>query len=327
MKVSVYSRSLIYAILLNFCFLILLKMAYSDVDLFTDSRIYIISALMIAITYLVLILMYKKVYSEVAKDAYRKSNQRFQEKSLEEARNKNVQLTLLKDQEKYRREFLGNVSHELKTPLFTIQSYILTLIDGAVKDKAIRTNYLSRINKSVDRLIYIVRDLDVLADIESGTFQMDFIPLDMEKLIREVFEFLELKAQESNVRLSLISELKEDSLARGNQERMEQVMTNLIANSIAYSNSDKAEVLVRLWEENDQIQVEVKDNGMGISEEHLPRIFERFYRVDSARSREKGGSGLGLAIVKNILESHGSEITIESTVGEGSRFRFALDKA
>ncbi len=327
MKFSIYGRSILYASLLIFSILILLKIIFPEVPFFKDARIIGFFLIATLLSYFVFILMYKKAFSKIAKDAYRKSSKKYEQKSLRAKKDKDIQLALLKDREKYRREFLGNVSHELKTPLFTIQSYILTLIDGAVKDKKIRTNYLSRINKSVDRLIYIVRDLDILADIESGNFQLDKKPLYLPKLVKEVFDFLEIKAQEQHVELVLNNQLEPNDFIQADQERMEQVLTNLISNSISYSSTkENAKVEMHLFSENEQIKVEVIDNGQGIGKEHQARIFERFYRTDAGRSRDKGGSGLGLAIVKNILEAHDSTISLQSQLGEGSTFSFSFDR-
>ncbi len=327
MKPNVYVKSLVYSILINLSFLVLLKVVFPELEIFTDPRILIVESISIFGFYFVIILFFKRELKRVAKKAFRKSSKRQKEKAMEATRDKDFQLALLKDREKYRREFLGNVSHELKTPLFTIQSYILTLIDGAISDKKIRINYLNRINKSVDRLIYIVRDLDVLAAIESGNYQLDIKPLDFEQLVNDVFDFLEIKAKESQVKIYLDSTLKRNEKVLGDQERLEQVMTNLLSNAIMHNSGEKAEVKVRLRPLENTIKVEVIDNGTGISEEHRQRIFERFYRTDSARSRNTGGSGLGLAIVKNILDEHGTEIKIESEVGKGSTFSFELERA
>ncbi len=328
MKLSIYSRSLIYATLWVFGVLLLLRIFFPSLQLFSDYRILVFSLIAIGLSYIFLILLYKNVSSKIAKTAYRKTTQKHQEKSLKATKDREIQLTLLKDREKYRREFLGNVSHELKTPLFTIQSYILTLIDGAVKDKKIRNIYLSRINKSVDRLIYIVRDLDILADIESGNFQLEHSPFDLTQVTQEVFEFLEIKAQENHVKLSIISSLQPNQKVYADRERIAQVLTNLVANAITYTaHKENAEVQVKLSASPQQIHIEVADNGQGIDPKHQARVFERFYRTDVARSREKGGSGLGLAIVKNILEAHQSKISLESSLGEGSQFRFALPMA
>jgi two-component system, OmpR family, phosphate regulon sensor histidine kinase PhoR len=242
------------------------------------------------------------------------------------ARGKKIEIETLKIREEYRKDFLGNVAHEMKTPLFTIQGYILTLLDGAMEDKKIRKKYLERANKAVERLLYIVKDLDTITKLESGTQQVSKHPIDIIALIRSVFEMLEMKAEKKNISLIFDRPYLKEITVLADHEKIEQVLINLIENSIKYGHTNgttevSVEDLVK-----DKVIVRVTDNGDGISREHLPRLFERFYRVDKSGSRKEGGSGLGLSIVKHIVEAHGERIYVESEPDVGSEFSFTLQK-
>lgn len=242
------------------------------------------------------------------------------------ARGKKIEIETLKIREEYRKDFLGNVAHEMKTPLFTIQGYILTLLDGAMEDKKIRKKYLERANKAVERLLYIVKDLDTITKLESGTQQVTKHPIDIIALIRSVFEMLEMKAEKKNISLIFDRPYLKEITVLADHEKIEQVLINLIENSIKYGHTNgttevSVEDLVK-----DKVIVRVTDNGDGISREHLPRLFERFYRVDKSGSRKEGGSGLGLSIVKHIVEAHGERIYVESEPDVGSEFSFTLQK-
>ena len=237
------------------------------------------------------------------------------------------EINTLKDQENYRREFLGNISHELKTPLFTIQGYILTLVEGgALKDKKVRDKYLRRAAKGVDRIISIVKDLDLITQFESGIKTVDRSEFNIYELIVNVYDLLEFESEKNNISLKL-ENIKDPLIyVNADQERILQVLTNLIVNSIKYgTNNGYTEVLVEDYNK-EKVIVRVIDNGEGIEQEHLPRLFERFYRIDKNRSRKKGGSGLGLSIVKHIIEAHQEEIFVESKIGEGTEFSFTLQK-
>lgn len=237
------------------------------------------------------------------------------------------EINILKDQENYRREFLGNISHELKTPLFTIQGYILTLVEGgALKDKKVREKYLRRAAKGVDRIISIVKDLDLITQFESGIKTVNRSEFNIYNLIVNVFDLLEFESEKNNISLKLENINNPLIYVNADQERILQVLTNLIVNSIKYgSNNGYTEVKVEDYNK-EKVIVRVIDNGEGIEQEHLPRLFERFYRIDKNRSRKKGGSGLGLSIVKHIIEAHQEEIFVESTIGEGTEFSFTLQK-
>ena len=237
------------------------------------------------------------------------------------------EINILKDQENYRREFLGNISHELKTPLFTIQGYILTLVEGgALKDKKVRDKYLRRAAKGVDRIISIVKDLDLITQFESGIKTVDKSEFNIYNLIVNVFDSLEFESEKNNISLKLDNINNPLIFVSADQERIIQVLTNLIVNSIKYgTNNGYTEILVEDYNK-EKVIVRVIDNGEGIEQEHLPRLFERFYRIDKNRSRKKGGSGLGLSIVKHIIEAHQEEIFVESKIGEGTEFSFTLQK-
>ena len=236
---------------------------------------------------------------------------------------KNLEIELLKKEQDYRREFIGNLAHELKTPLFTVQGYVLTLVDG-VEDKKIVKKYLKQTSKGVDRLIYIIKDLDLITKFEAGIASLDQKPFNIITTIQNVFELLEMQAFENKVELKFDKEYSEPLIVFADEERIQQVLTNLIINSLKYGiERGITEVGLEVLKEN-KILVRISDNGEGIDEEHLPRLFERFYRVDKTRNRNQGGSGLGLAIVKHIIEAHGEKIFVESEVRVGSEFCFSL---
>ncbi|MEO6347717.1 MAG: ATP-binding protein [Aquaticitalea sp.] len=242
------------------------------------------------------------------------------------ARDKKLEIETLKVREEYRKEFLGNVSHELKTPLFTVQGYILTLLDGAMEDERIRKKYLARASKGVERLIYIVKDLDMITKLEVGDLSLKVEEFDIIEVIENVFDLLEMKAAKKKITLMFDMEYKHPIKVKADQERIQQVLTNFIVNSIKYGKEKgTTEVSVENLIKN-KVIVRVTDNGEGISKNNLPRLFERFFRVDKSGSRREGGSGLGLSIVKHIIEAHDEKIYVESELGVGSEFSFTLEK-
>ena len=243
------------------------------------------------------------------------------------AHDKKIEIDTLKIREEYRKEFLGNVSHELKTPLFTVQGYIHTLLDGAMEDRRVRKKYLNRAAKGVERLIYIIKDLDLITKLEIGDLNLEWEDFDIIELIRSVFELLEMKASRKGISLVFDTEYPQPIMVRGDKEKIQQVLSNLVVNSIKYGHQDgTTEVSVENLIKN-KVIIRVTDNGEGIAEQHLTRLFERFYRVDKSGSRKEGGSGLGLAIVKHIIEAHNEKIYVESVVDVGSEFSFTLEKA
>tara|TARA_R110000868_G_scaffold125037_2_gene330348 strand:+ start:12508 stop:13563 length:1056 start_codon:yes stop_codon:yes gene_type:complete len=243
------------------------------------------------------------------------------------AKDKKIEIDTLKIREEYRRDFIGNVSHELKTPLFTVQGYILTLIDGAAEDKVLRKKYLQRANKGVDRLIYIVKDLDLITKLEVGDLNLEISEFNIVELIQSVFDLLEMKAAKKKIALTFDMKYNLPILVKADKEKIQQVITNLLVNSIKYGQENgTTEVSVENLIKN-KVIVRVTDNGEGIAKQHIPRLFERFYRVDKSGSREEGGSGLGLSIVKHIIEAHNEKIYVESVVDVGSEFSFTLEKS
>jgi len=239
---------------------------------------------------------------------------------------KKKEIEILKKQEQFRREFLSNVSHEFKTPLFAIQGYIETLQDCLLDDPEMAGKFLKKAEKNVERLSYLINDLDAISKLESGEVPINFEKFDFVGLAKEVMEGLEDKAKTKNVKLSFKEKYMHPALVNADREKIRQVLINLIQNSIKYGK-DPGSTAIKIFELHDQYLIEVTDDGIGIDEKHLPRLFERFYRIDSHRSREVGGTGLGLAIVKHILEAHQQIISVRSTLQIGTTFAFTLEKA
>ena len=242
------------------------------------------------------------------------------------SRDKKLEIETLKIREEFRKEFIGNVAHELKTPIFTIQGYIENLIDGAITDEDVRDKFLNRAKISVERLIYIIKDLDMITKFESGTLNLELDSFDINELVQDVYEQLEIQAQKKEIKLIFNKNYPESIYVNGDKDKIEQVVTNLVINSIKYG-TDKGTTEVSFESlTNDKLIVRITDNGDGILKEHLSRLFERFYRVDQSGSRKEGGSGLGLSIVKHIIDAHNENIYIESELGIGSEFSFTLSK-
>ncbi len=242
------------------------------------------------------------------------------------ADNQSREINKLRQLEKYRKDFLGNVSHELKTPIFNIQGYILTLLDGGMEDESINRLYLKRAERSANRLISIVEDLDSIARLESGEFKLKLEPLNLVRLVEEVIEYQEMQAGEKNVKIGFDRNYNRPVKVMADRKRIMEVISNLISNSIKYGK-EGGRTIIGFTDTGENILVDITDNGIGIEEKNLPRIFERFYRVDKSRSRESGGTGLGLSIVKHIIQAHNQTITVRSRVNQGTTFIFSLDKA
>ncbi|MEM0940539.1 MAG: ATP-binding protein [Bacteroidota bacterium] len=241
------------------------------------------------------------------------------------AKTKEKQIEELKERENFRREFIADVSHELKTPLFAAQGFVHTLLDGAINDKEVRKKFLKKAARSMDALDLLVQDILTISQIESGEIKMHFENFDVLDLCHEIFDQIEGKAEKKGVDLKIPKRLK-PVLVRGDYRRIYQVLTNLLSNAIEYTKKG-GWAKISFIEIEDKVEISVEDNGIGIPGSDLNRIFERFYRVEKSRSREKGGTGLGLSIVKHILEGHNSEIKVDSEFNGGSRFYFALEKA
>jgi two-component system phosphate regulon sensor histidine kinase PhoR len=243
------------------------------------------------------------------------------------AEDKQLEIESLNEREAYRREFLGNISHELKTPLFTVQGYILTLIEGAAEDKEIREKYLERANIGVERLESIVKDLDMISKLESNDLNLSIQPFNCLEVIQNVFDLFDMKVKKKNMTLRFDKFYEFPVFVSGDVAKIEQVLINLIVNSIKYGKYGGVIMVSIESLEKNKIGIKVADNGEGIKKENIGRVFERFYRVDKSRSRDQGGSGLGLAIVKHIIEAHKQTISLESEYGKGAEFTFTLKRA
>lgn len=247
-------------------------------------------------------------------------------KEVEEwAQTKKTELSELRKEANFRKEFIGNLSHELKTPIFSIQGYLLTLLEGGLEDEQINRKYLERADKNLDRLIHLIDELEEITELEAGAQQLHKSNFNLTGLVKDVFSELEFKAEKAGITLKLVPE-KPPVFAYGDEPKIARVLTNLLMNSIKYGKQNGGTTTVSFFDLDDKILVEVEDNGVGIAPEHLPRLFERFYRVDKSRARHIGGSGLGLSIVKHIIESHGQTVNVRSSEDTGSTFSFTLAK-
>tara|TARA_Y100000813_G_C24156600_1_gene349980 strand:- start:576 stop:1583 length:1008 start_codon:yes stop_codon:yes gene_type:complete len=320
------------------CFLIFTIILVYFFQKIFDINIYILTILLFVPNLLVTYFLLNKFFYDRIKVIY-KSIYKFKgtskiteididhvEKEAKEwADAKEEELDQMKKDDNYRREFIGNVSHELKTPIFNIQGYLQTLIDGGLNDENINLKYLKRANKSVDRMINIIDDLEVISRLETEQDELDFQKFNIVELVHEIFDLMEMKASEMNINLKLKNESQGVTVV-ADRNKIQQVLMNLVSNSIKYGK-DGGDVIIRFFDMHSNMLIEVSDNGIGIAQESLDRLFERFYRVDKNRSREIGGTGLGLAIVKHILEGHNQTINVRSTKGKGSTFSFILPKA
>lgn len=242
------------------------------------------------------------------------------------ARNQTDEIKKLKQMEKYRKDFLGNVSHEMKTPIFNLQGYVLTLLDGGMDDPQINKLYLERTERSINRLISIVDDLESISRLESGEFKLHIEKFNIIKLVEDIFEAQDMQKKKYGIKLGFDSNYSKPIWVNADKRRITEVLGNLIGNSIKYGKKN-GKTTVSFVDTGDSILVDVSDNGIGIDEEDLPRIFERFYRVDKSRSRDSGGTGLGLSIVKHIIQAHNQTINVRSKPGKGTSFIFSLEKA
>lgn len=277
----------------------------------------------------------KKIYEEISfldanelhRDSVTTDIENISQSVLKFVEGKRLEIQSLTERDSFRRDFLGNVAHELKTPLFTVQGYILTLIEGAAQKKQLRTKYLKRANKGVERLVSIIKDLDMIAKLETHDLKMNIETFNVLELIQNVFDLLEMKAKKRNISLQFDKVYEFPVFVRGDIEKIEQVLINLVVNSIKYGKPNGTTTVGVENYNKEKFIIKTIDNGEGIKQEYLSRLFERFYRVDQSRSREQGGSGLGLAIVKHIVEAHNETVLLKSTYGEGSEFSFTLEKA
>lgn len=265
---------------------------------------------------------HKQLSKRLGKDIITQAN-----KEVEDwAEKKTGEIKKLKQLEKYRKDFLGNVMHELKTPIFNIQGYILTLLDGGMDDPSINRLYLERTEKSINRMILIVEDLESISRLESGELKLEMEEFDIVKLVEEVYDMLEVMAQERHIKLGFASNYNRPIYVVADRKKIHEVFNNLILNSINYGKKN-GKTVVSFMDMGQRLLVDVSDNGIGITEKDIPRIFERFFRTDKSRSRNLGGTGLGLSIVKHIIEGHDQTINVRSTPEKGSSFVFTLDKS
>lgn len=240
------------------------------------------------------------------------------------SKEKKQEIKELRQMADYRREFLGNVSHELKTPVFNIQGYIHTLLEGGINDESINIKFLKKSVKSVNRMIALVEDLEEITKLEAANLLLHQESFNLYELTLEVVDFMEQKALNNNTLITINTGISKSIKVKADKKRIRQVLINLIDNAIKYGNSENATIKISYYNFNDRYLTEVQDNGIGIPEEYISRIFERFYRTDQSRSRDKGGTGLGLAIVKHIIEAHHQTISVRSNQGEGTTFSFTL---
>ena len=242
------------------------------------------------------------------------------------AQNRAKEIKKLRRMEKYRKEFLGNVSHELKTPIFNIQGYILTLLDGGLEDPDINREYLERTEKSINRMVSIIEDLESITKLETGKLELEWEDFDIVQLVKYVYELQDSIRSRFNIDFTFDRSYDKPIMVAGDKKRITEVLNNLIVNSIFYGNKG-GKTTISFAEMGENILIDVTDNGLGLEEDEIPRIFERFYRTDKSRSRDRGGTGLGLSIVKHIIEAHNQTITVRSEPGTGSSFSFTLKKS
>ncbi len=247
-------------------------------------------------------------------------------KVVDWAEDRMAEIKDLREKEDFRKEFVGNVAHELKTPIFSIQGYVLTLLEGALEDPNFNRKFLMKAAKSVERMTMLVEDLDTITQFESGSLKLDIEKLDIVALTQDIVESRELEAEAKNITMRFNRSYDKPIYVAADEFRISQVLTNLITNSINYGK-EQGETVISFFDMDERILVEVEDNGPGIEKEHLSRLFERFYRVDKSRSRHQGGTGLGLAICKHIIEGHKQSMNVRSEVDKGSAFSFTLAKA
>ncbi len=277
----------------------------------------------------------KKIYEDVSildvndlkKDSVTTDIEQLSNKMQTYAEGKELEIKSLTERDSFRRDFLGNVAHELKTPLFTVQGYILTLLEGGMDDKNIRLKYLERANKGVERLVAVTKDLDMIAKLETDGLKIDKEVFNILEIIQNVFDLVEMKAKKRNIVLKFDRIYEFPVFVIGDIEKTEQVLINLVVNSIKYGKPGGTTIVTADDYDHNKSVIRVIDNGEGIKQQHFPRLFERFYRVDQSRSREQGGSGLGLSIVKHIVEAHQQNVLLKSTFGKGSEFSFTMEKA
>ncbi|MEN8787043.1 MAG: ATP-binding protein [Flavobacteriales bacterium] len=273
---------------------------------------------------------FKKIYRSIG-IVYEKNGDIFGKDAQLEIENwlnkKTTEIQKLKSTEAYRREFFGNLAHELKTPVFSVEGYILTLLEGGLEDESINRKFLNKAAKGIDRITNVIADMDTITKIESGNLKLNLKRISLFELIKNILSELEDLAENHEIKVTLEKPSVAEIFVTADKLRLEQVVTNLVSNSIYYGKKGGESVISAKEIAKGKILVKVTDNGLGIAKEHLPRLFERFYRVEKSRDRNQGGSGIGLAIVKHIVEAHNQKISVESNLDKGTTFSFTLDKA
>ena len=278
-------------------------------------------------------IIYKTIYTlkspkskhnkpDFSKDIFEKINNEV----IEWGKNKKEEVEQLRKLEKYRREYIGNISHELKTPIFNIQGYISTLLEGGLEDKSINREYLLRAERSIDRMISIVEELEVISQFESGQIKLKLGRHDIVKITKGIIDSFEVKTKKTGYQIYFSKVYENSIFVEIDKEKIEQVLINLIDNSIKYGAEKNGKTKISFFDMDELVLVEVTDNGIGVAPDNIPRVFDRFFRTDKARSREQGGTGLGLAIVKHIIDAHNQTINVRSTIGIGTTFAFTLRK-
>ena len=322
-------------------FIAVLVLNFSDIALFPALSLVLLPIFSFAVCYflvkyLIETFIYRRIkiiYKKIT-DAKKSDNQPLNDsESIDDveqeveswAENKNKQIANLEELEEYRRNYIGNVSHELKTPIFNIQGFLHTLIDGGINDPSINMAYLQKAARNLDRLNSIVEDLETISKLESGQMILDLQIFDIQQLTNEVFDDLELRAKEKNIKLSFKEGAGQGYRVKADKNTIRQVLINLINNSIKYGKKG-GQTKISFYDMDKIVLVEISDNGIGIGRHHLKHLFDRFYRVDKGRSRDVGGTGLGLSIVKHIIEAHNQSVHVRSTEGVGSTFGFTLEK-
>lgn len=280
----------------------------------------------------------KVIYKLIHNHKVKKSNQKHPNKNNSESiqsvheevmdwsREYEQEISQLKQLEKYRKEYIGNISHELKTPLFAILGYVSTLIEGGIDDPNINTKYLDRSEKNINRLIDIVNELETISQLESGELKLNKKRFNIKDLIDDLIESYEMKAEKKGIRIYYGKNYDRPIYVNADKAQIERLISNLLNNAIKYGYANTGKVKISFFDMDKNLLIEITDNGPGINKDDLPRIYERFYRTEKARSRELGGTGLGLAIVKHIIEAHKQSIYTRSTIGIGTTFGFTLEK-
>ena len=279
--------------------------------------------------------IYKTIYNQKVSDQEKRSRisgkfdpiEKAQQEVMVWEKESKKQIKDLQRLAAYRREFIGHIYHELKTPIFNIQGYVLTLLDGGIEDQSINKEYLERTEKNINRMIDIIEDLEAISKLESESTKLNIEKFDLFTLSHDVVDLLEVKAKKKKNRITFIANLDKPIFVEADKEKITQALTNLVENALKYGKKKHGQTSISFYDMDENILIEISDDGSGIKNRDLPRLFERFYRTSEARKMEKRGTGLGLSIVKHIIEAHKQTINVRSKVGVGSTFAFTLKKA